>query len=163
MKNTTLVMCVVAALAVFTSSVKAGSATREARIDNELQVAGCNINGWMELSGKVTLNTTFNLASNRLYVDAEVRPDALAATSATYPTLVSGVTKVYQHIVYFTNGLATLTFPCSFRVERTRTINSQVGTIRFDIQYTAHLTFRQVGVQVSLEGASYDNFQFVCL
>jgi hypothetical protein len=162
MKNTTLVMCVVAALAVFTSSVKAESATREARIDNELQIAGCNVNGWVELSGKVTLSTNFILASNRLYVDAEVRPDALAATSATYPTLVSGVTQVSQRIVYFTNGLATLTFPCSFKVERARTINSQ-GTIRFEIQYTAHLTFIQRGVQVSLEGASYDNFQFVCL
>lgn len=125
-------------------------------------MAGCNVNGLVELTGKINLNTKFTLAAARLYVDAEVRPDALAATSATYPALVSGPTQVSQRIVYFTNGLATLTFPCSFRAERVRTINPP-GNIRFEIQYTAHLTFRQVGVQVSLEGANYDNFHFVCL
>ena len=68
MKTTTLVMCVVAALAVFTSSVNAqtDTATRETRIDVDGQMAGCNVNGLVQLTGKINLNTKFTLAANRL-------------------------------------------------------------------------------------------------
>jgi len=163
MKTTTLVMCVVAALAVFTSSVNAQfyTATRETRIDVEGQLAGCNVNGLVQLTGKINLNTKFFLGS-RNYLDAEVRPDVLAASSNSYPALISGPTKVSQRLVYFTNGLATVEFPCSVRAERVTTLNP-FGNIRLELQYTAHLTFKQDGVTVTLEGASYDNFHFVCL
>jgi hypothetical protein len=121
-----------------------------------LQVPGCNVNGFVTLSGTIILDTEFNLLSNRLYVNAQVRPDAKASTSAAVYR-VDGTSKppFNPTILYFTNGLATLTFPGSFKVES--------GNVRFEIQYTAHLTFRQVGVQVSLAGVNYDNFRVVCL
>ena len=154
MKNTTLMMCVVAALAIFTSPVDAERATVGTPIQVQLQVPGCNVNGFVTLSGTIILDTEFRLASNRFYVDAQVRPDMKASTSAAVHR-VDGMTLQSQRIVYFVNGLATLTFPGSFKVES--------GTVRFEIQYTAHLTFKQVGVQVSLAGVNYDNFKVVCL
>ena len=153
MKNTTLMMCVVAALAIFTSPVDAERATVGTPIQVQLQVPGCNVNGFVTLSGTIILDTEFRLASNRLYVDAQVRPDAKASTSAAVYRV--DLTTRHSTIVYFVNGLATLTFPGSFKVES--------GTVRFEIQYTAHLTFKQVGVQVSLAGVNYDNFKVVCL
>ena len=143
-------------LAIFTSRVDAERVTIQTPIQEplQLQVPGCNVNGFVTLSGTIILDTEFRLASNRLYVDAQVRPDAKASTSAAVHR-VDGTTVQSQRIVYFVNGLATLTFPDSFKVES--------GTVRFEIQYTAHLTFKQVGVQVSLAGVNYDNFKVVCL
>jgi hypothetical protein len=153
MKNTTLMMCVVAALAIFTSPVDAERATVSTPIQVQLQVPGCNVNGFVTLSGTIILDTEFRLASNRFYVDAQVRPDAKASTSAAVYR-VDGTT-MQNTIVYFLNGVATFTFPGRFKVES--------GTVRFEIQYTAHLTFKQVGVQASLTGVNYDNSKVVCL
>ncbi len=140
-------------LAIFTARVYAERATIGTPVQVQLQVPGCNVNGFVRLSGTIILDTEFRLASNRFYVNAQVRPDAKASTN-TAVHRVDGTLQNNQ-IVYFLNGLATVTFPGSFKVES--------GTVRFKIQYTAHLTFKQVGVQASLTGASYDNFQVVCL
>ncbi len=144
-------------LAIFTARVYAERATIGTPVQVQLQVPGCNVNGFVRLSGTIILDTEFRLASNRFYVNAQVRPDAKASTSAAVYR-VEGTTVHHNGIsdgIGFVNGLGTLTFPGSFKVES--------GTVRFEIQYTAHLTFKQVGVQASLTGASYDNFQVVCL
>jgi hypothetical protein len=150
-------------LAIFTSPVDAERATKDTAIQVQLQVPGCNVNGFVDLAGKIILDTEFRLASNRLYVDAQVRPDALAHTSVAYPHPLNGITQVHQQIVYFLNGLATLTFPGSFKFERARPVNPQAGPIRFEIRYTAHLTYKLVGVTPLFQSASYDNFKVVCL
>jgi hypothetical protein len=62
-------------LAIFTSPVDAERATKDTAIQVQLQVPGCNVNGFVDLAGKIILDTEFRLASNRLYVDAQVRPD----------------------------------------------------------------------------------------
>jgi len=140
-------------LAIFTSPVDAETVTKDTAIQVQLQVPGCNVNGFVELAGKIILRTEFRLASNRLYVNAQVRPDAKASTN----TAVHRVDGTIQsnEILHFLNGLATWTFPSSFKVES--------GTIRFKIQYTAHLTYKLVGVTPLFQSASYDNFKVVCL
>ena len=146
-------MCVVAALAIFTSPVDAESERREIFVQDNFWV-GCNINQFVFMNGHILLDTTFTLASNRLYVDALVRPRVQVFTERD-GYFVSGTTQVSQYIVRFLNGEANLDIPCSFRATR--------GTARFEIQYTTHLTFRQIGVVPSLAGVDYDNFRVVCL
>ena len=147
-------MCVAAALAIFTSPVDAARLTVVTPIQvPPLQVPGCNVNGFVTLSGTIILDTEFRVVLIRSFVDAQVRPDANASTSAAVYR-VEGTTAKFSQ-VSFLNGLATVTFPGSFKVES--------GTVRFEIQYTAHLTFKKVGTQVSLAGVGYDNFKVVCL
>ena len=150
-----LMVCVVAALAIFTSPVHAERLTVGTPIQVQLQVPGCNVNGFVTLSGTIILDTEFRVILVRSFVNAQVRPDVKAITSAAVYR-VEGTTDTQLRQVAFLNGLATLTFPGSFKVES--------GTVRFEIQYTAHLTFkRQVGKGVSLVGVVFDNFQVVCL
>jgi hypothetical protein len=158
MKNTILMMCVVAALAIFTSPVDAENARGvDTQLNNvQLQVPGCNVNDYVYLNGSMILDAEFNIASNRFYVTAHMRPIAGAYApnrNESYP--LHGTTNE-QRIVPYNNPLPPVTIPGSFKAER--------GTVRFEIQYTAHLTFTiDNRNQVSLAGVNYDNFRVVCL
>jgi hypothetical protein len=154
MKNTTLMMCVVAALAIFTSTVDAETSVNTPLRDLQLQVPGCNVNGFVTLDGSIILNTSATIVSNRLYVDAIVNPN-LFATTSTKNFRLEGTTRELQHIVYFLNGEATLDFDGSFKSGR--------FPVRFEIKYKAHVTYRLVGVQPVFGRVTYDNFRFVCL
>jgi hypothetical protein len=140
-------------LAIFTPRVYAERQTASTPIQVQLQVPGCNVNGFVTLSGTIILDTEVRSLFVKSHVNAQVRPDAKASTS-TAVYRVEGTT-VANKEMRFLNGLANVNFPGSFKVES--------GTVRFEIQYTAHLTFKQVGGRASLAVASLDNFQVVCL
>jgi hypothetical protein len=152
-------------LAIFTSPVDAQHrATIVTPVQQvQLQVPSCNVNGFVTLSGTIILDTEVHTSviSTRAFANVQVRPDMkadLEATTHKKSIQVEGTTHVSRATLVFLNGLATLTFPGSFKVESA----APPLPVRFEIQYTAHLTFTRLvrGFRVS---GSYDNLKVVCL
>ena len=148
-------MCVVAALAIFTSQADAERVTVRTPIQVQLEVPGCFVNGPLTLKGSAILDCEFRLPRFSLLVDAQVRPDASASSPPNHGYRVEGTTTARATAPGFLNGQTTVTFPGSFRID--------AGVVHLEIKYTAHLTFQLTpGGRIVLQSVSYDNFEVVC-
>jgi len=151
-------MCIVAALAIFTSPVDAERATVQTGIQVQVQVPGCFVNALVTLKGPAILNCE-DIRQDRgggPLANAEVRLNYLQAFWNDTGGRVYGTTTERVTGPRFLNGLSTVTFPGSFSVDGGRGVS-------FKIKYTAHLTFQLTpGGRIVLQSVSYDNFEAVC-
>jgi hypothetical protein len=159
LKNTPLLMCVVAALAIFTFPADAAPVFQDRHaqinspIDVQVPVPGCSVNQIVRLQGTIRSRFVFFFFGKPVVSDVvaevHVMPGGYLVASGTPSFVAHGVTNE-RISARFLNGQGTATFPGSFKFEE--------RGVRFKIQYTAHVTFT-LPANVSV---NYDNFTAVC-
>jgi hypothetical protein len=180
LKNNTLMMCVVAALAIFTSPVDAAKIVNQS-IPITLSVpVACNVGEVVDLSGRLHTVITFTSNGRRVnahvHVNAEIRGTG-EITGRTFQA--NGEINISFHKSLL-NGQGTRTFITSLEVTgqfvqinelgleglsggvalRTQGSSGPGGSvIGFTLQETAHVTFNAKGAVT----VNFDNFNAACM
>jgi hypothetical protein len=156
MKNTTLMMCLVAVLAIFTLPANAAKIVNQS-IPITVSVPVPCVGEVVDLSGK--LHTVITFTSNGRRVNAHVHVNAQGITGTgeitghTYQA--NGVINISFHQSLL-NGQGTTTF--IVRLEVTGVSGPGGSVIGFTLQDTAHATFNAKGTVT----VNFDNFKADC-
>jgi hypothetical protein len=156
MKNTTLMMCLIAALAIFTLPADAAKIVNQS-IPITISVPVPCVGEVVDLSGK--LHTVITFTSNSRRVNAHVHVNAQGITGTgeitgrTYQA--NGVINISFHQSLL-NGQGTTTF--IIRLKVTGVSGPGGSVIGFTLQDTAHVTFNAKGTVT----VNFDNFKADC-
>ena len=156
MKNNTLMMCVVAAIAIVTSPVDAAKVVNQS-IPITLSVPVPCVGEVVELSGR--LHTVITFTSNGRRVNAHVHVNAQELTAIGEITgrtfQANGEINISFHKSLL-NGQGTRTFITSLEVTGPGPGGSVIG---FTLQERAHVTFNANGTVT----VNFDNFNAACM
>jgi hypothetical protein len=157
MKNTTLMMCLIATLAIFMSPVDAAKIVNQS-IPITLSVPVPCAGEVVDLSGK--LHTVITFTRNRRNVSAHVHVNAQGITGTGEITgrtfQVNGAFNISFHNSLL-NGQGTKTFIITLEV--TDELGPMGSVTGFKLQETAHVTFNANGTVT----VNFDNFQAACM
>ena len=157
LKNNTLMMCLITALAIFTSPVDAAKIVNQS-IPITLSVpVACNVGEVVDLSGR--LHTVITFTSNSRRVNAHVHVNAQEITGTGEITgrtfQATGEINISFHKSLL-NGQGTRTFITSLEVTGLGPGGSVIG---FTLQERAHVTFNANGTVT----VNFDNFNAACM
>jgi hypothetical protein len=157
MKNTTLMMCLIAALTIFTSPVDAAKIVNQS-IPITLSVPVPCVGEVVDLSGRLHTVITFTRNSRRVNAHVHVNAQGITGTGEiTGRTFqANGATNISFHNSLL-NGLGTKTF--IIRLEVTGASGPSGSVTGFTLQETAHVTFNANGTVT----VNFDNFQATCI
>ena len=157
MKNTTLMMCLIATLAIFMSPVDAAKIVNQS-IPITLSVPVPCAGEVVDLSGK--LHTVITFTRNKRNVSAHVHVNAQGITGTGEITgrtfQVNGAFNISFHNSLL-NGQGTKTFIITLEV--TDELGPTGSVTGFTLQETAHVTFNANGTVT----VNFDNFQAACM
>ena len=156
-KNTTLLMLLFAALALFTVPANAAKQVNDTSEINLTVFVPCAAGGageLVDLSGPLHTLITFSINGNNVSETAHFQPQGLSGTGETTGDKyqATGVTKDTSFKVSFQNGQAQQTFVNNFRI-----IGSGSGN-NFLVHEVLHVTFNANGTVTVF----HDNFSIDC-
>jgi hypothetical protein len=158
MKNTTLMMCLIAALAIFTLPVDAATTVSQSiPITLSVPVACAGVGEVVDLSGR--LDTVVTLTRhNRRPVSLHVNAQAVAGTGEiTGRTFQANGEINMPFQMFLLNGGGTISFKTEF-LEVTSAPGPDGSVISFWLQGTAHVTFHANGTVT----VKFNNFTVDC-
>jgi hypothetical protein len=156
-RNTTILMLLFAALAIFTMPANAAKQVNDTSEINLTVFVPCAAGGageLVDLSGPLHTLITFTLNGNNVSGTAHFQPQGLSGTGETTGDKyqATGVTKDTSFKVSFQNGQAQQTFVNNFRI-----IGQGPGN-NFLVHEQAHITINANGIVTVL----HDNSSVVC-
>jgi hypothetical protein len=156
-KNTTIMMFLFAALALFTVQANAAKQVNDTSDINLTVFVPCAAGGageLVDLSGPLHTLITFTINGNNVSGTAHFQPQGLSDTGETTGDKyqATGVTKDSSFKGSFQNGQFTQTFVNNFRI-----IGSGPGN-NFLVHEVAHITFNADGTVTVF----HDNFSIAC-
>jgi hypothetical protein len=156
-RNTTILMLLFAALAIFTMPANAAKQVNDTSEINLTVFVPCAAGGageLVDLSGPLHTLITFTLNGNNVSGTAHFQPQGLSGTGDTTGDKyqATGVTKDTSFKVSFQNGQAQQTFVNNFRI-----IGQGPGN-NFLVHEQAHITINANGIVTVL----HDNSSVVC-
>jgi hypothetical protein len=156
-RNTTILMLLFAALAIFTMPANAAKQVNDTSEINLTVFVPCAAGGageLVDLSGPLHTLITFTLNGNNVSGTAHFQPQGLSGTGETTGDKyqATGVTKDTSFKVSFQNGQAQQTFVNNFRI-----IGQGPGN-NFLVHEQAHVTINANGIVTVL----HDNSSVVC-